>query len=323
MVPKRWLLESVRQGRGWSNRENPRLLSQPSDDSLRCSATCSPKLRPSSEPWNRCSQITINALANQRSASSSETERVGRSTSGLVVGEGEWGEDELGVCAREKRLKGRSKKWEGGDWLFLVDGFPSLQSNLSPSDDTPPRAGIQSSAGGFLSFAEGGPFGPCYGVLPGPVLRILVGAHDSHSSFGPSSPPPPPSASGKNHFFCCSMVVPSQRSEGGDLTDEPRCAVVQVHPISRFHAGEEIFLSTIAECVVSRSAPQNARLGTLLGCSKSFSIFSSTNRMRFQNLPDSDPCRRRQWGSNGVIGSSLEFQEGPQGAKTRGEGGRG
>ena len=44
---------------------------------------------------------------NRHSASSSETEHVGKSTSGSVGGKSEWGEDESSVHVRENRLKGR------------------------------------------------------------------------------------------------------------------------------------------------------------------------------------------------------------------------
>ena len=63
---------------------------------------------------------------NQCSTSSSETERTGKSASGLVAGKGEWGEDDLGVRTREKRVKERLKKWKKEDRLLLADGLPAL-----------------------------------------------------------------------------------------------------------------------------------------------------------------------------------------------------
>ena len=80
-----------------------------------------PKLWPSvGSPGIDGSQNAINVLVNQRSASPSE--RVGKPASGSVVGKGEWGEDESGVRAREKRLKEGLKKWEKGDRLLLEIG---------------------------------------------------------------------------------------------------------------------------------------------------------------------------------------------------------
>ena len=80
----------------------------------------------------------------QHSASSSATEHVGKSTSGSIVGKGEWGEDKSGVRVREERLKERLKKWEKGDRLLLADELPALPSNSSSSENTPsPWDGMQ------------------------------------------------------------------------------------------------------------------------------------------------------------------------------------
>jgi hypothetical protein len=161
-------------------------------------------------------------LTNQRSASPSETERVGgasKSGSGSTVGKGEWGEDEDSVRAREKRLMERLRKWEKGEKVLLADELPTLQSNSSPSENVPSSwSGVQPSGGGFPGLAVGGlggSLGPLSGVLPGPVLQALMGSPDSRPGLGPSSPssadgtdgPTPP-----NNFFRCSVVIPSQRS---------------------------------------------------------------------------------------------------------------
>ena len=69
------------------------------------------------------SQNAINTLVNPRSASLSETERVGEPAGGLAVGRGEWGDNE---SVREKRLKERLKKWKRDDKLVLVGPLPSL-----------------------------------------------------------------------------------------------------------------------------------------------------------------------------------------------------
>lgn len=180
-----------------------------------------PKLRPPGGSSGISGlQSAVNVLVNQLSASSSETERVGKSGSGSIAGKSEWGEDECSVRAREKRLKERLKKWEKDEKLLLADELPILQSNSSPSDDAPSRSGVQSSEGGFPGLASGGfggPFGPLSGVLPGPVLHTLMGSPDPRSSLS-SSPSSSSSAdeidesTSQNNFFRHSVVIPSQRS---------------------------------------------------------------------------------------------------------------
>ena len=118
---------------------------------------------------------------NQHSASSSESERIGRSASGLVVGKSEWGEDGSSVRAREKRLKKRLQKWEKSDRLLRLRRV-------------------------FLQLVVRS--------VPRPIPQTLVDVPDSHSGFSPSS------AGGKNNFFRCSVVFPSPGSMGEDLTDE-------------------------------------------------------------------------------------------------------
>ena len=130
-----------------------------------------------------------------------------------VVGEGEWGEDESGVRAREKRLKERLKRREKGNRPL------SLPSNSLPSDNPPSlRNRIQSSTSGFPCLAGSGCFRPLLGVFPSPVLQILVGPPSSRSGFGPSSSPLFSLADGtdrpttQDNPSCCSVVVPSRRS---------------------------------------------------------------------------------------------------------------
>lgn len=169
-------------------------------------------------------QSGINVLTNQRSASSSERERVGgagKSGSGSNVDKGEWGEDESSDRAREKRLKERLKKWEKGDWFLLVDELPTLQSSSLPSDDTSSSRSTPSSPeGGFPGLAVGGPgglFSPFSGMIPAPLLQTFMGSADPRLGYGPSMPPSP-SADGTDrfmspqNFFRSSVIVPSQRS---------------------------------------------------------------------------------------------------------------
>ena len=94
-------------------------------------------------------------LVNQHSAPSSETECVGKSTSGSIVGKGEWGKDESSVCVREKLGKGqRSGRGARGNTLFMTDENPTLSSNLSSfGDDSSPRDGVQSPVSGFSGLA--------------------------------------------------------------------------------------------------------------------------------------------------------------------------
>ena len=248
-----------------------------------------PKLRPSvGSPGIDGSQNAINVLVNQRSASPSETERVGKSTSGSVAGKGEWGEDESGVRAREKRLKERLKKWEKGDRLLLADELPALPSNSSSSDNVPsPRNGMQSSAGGFPGLVGGGFFGPLSGVLPGPILQTLVGAPDSRSGFGPSSSFSPPSADGtdgstaRNNFFRCSVVVPSRRSTHREK-------------ISRMNRRREINELTIRMAVASVG-------GTLSPLSVS-SLESALGRVEEDGVPQAERADLvRMWDAWGRV----------------------
>ena len=103
-----------------------------------------PKLPPSrGGPGIDGSQNATNLSVDQRSASTSELERVGKQTSGSVDGRGEWGEDGSSVRAGQDGLKDGLKKWKKGDRLFLVDELLALPSNSSPSDNVPPlRNGI-------------------------------------------------------------------------------------------------------------------------------------------------------------------------------------
>ncbi|KAF9647587.1 AAA-domain-containing protein [Thelephora ganbajun] len=217
------LLQSVRQRRAGPIARTTSPVLNPTTIIFGVTPPIVPKLRPSgggSEIGG--TQSGVNVLMNQRSASSSERERVGgisKSGCGSMAGKGEWGEDESSDHAREKRLKGRLKKWEKGERLLLADELPALQSDSSPSDDHPsPWSGMSSSEGGFPGLAGGGvggPFRPLLGVLPGPMLQTLMGS-DSYSDFG--SPSSSSSADGTdgstslNSFFRSSVVVPSQRS---------------------------------------------------------------------------------------------------------------
>ena len=79
------------------------------------------------------SQNATSLSVDQRSASSSELESVGKQTSGFVDGRSEWGGDGSSVRAREDRLKDGLKKWKKGDRLLLVNELLALLSNSSPS----------------------------------------------------------------------------------------------------------------------------------------------------------------------------------------------
>ena len=218
------LLQSVRQRRAGPIARSTSPVFNPTTIIFGVTPPVVPKLRPSGGGSGISGlQSATNVLMNRRSASSSERERVGgtgKSGSGSAAGKSEWGEDESGSRAREKRLKERLKKWEKGERLLLADELPTLQSTSSPSDDAPsPRGGV--SEGGFLGLvggSSGGPFGPLSGVLPGSVLQALTGSSDPRSGFDSSSPSSSPSFDGTdgsaslNNFFRSSVVVPSRRS---------------------------------------------------------------------------------------------------------------
>ena len=210
------LLQSVRQRRAGPIARTTSPVFNPTTIIFGVTPPVVPKLRPSGGGSGTGGlQSAINVLTNQRSASSSERERIGstgKSGSGSVVGKDEWEEDEPSDRAREKRLKERLKRWEKGERSFLADELPTLQSDSTPSDDLPsPRGGV-SSEGGFPGPA-GGSFGPLSGVLPGAVLRALMGSPDSR--YPPSSSSSSDGTDGStspNNFFRSSVVVPSQRS---------------------------------------------------------------------------------------------------------------
>jgi hypothetical protein len=63
----------------------------------------------SDRAYGSVSDVSINVLADQRSAFPTETERVGK---------GEWGDDESGVSVKGNMLKERLKMWEKGDRLL-------------------------------------------------------------------------------------------------------------------------------------------------------------------------------------------------------------
>ena len=110
----------------------------------------------------------------KRFTSSSETESVGMSTSGSVVGRGEWGEDDSSVRAGGELSKERSKKWEKGDILLLPNELLTLPLNsLSPDNVPSPWSGIQLLAGDLP--------GPSSGALPAPVPQTVMDAPGSHS----------------------------------------------------------------------------------------------------------------------------------------------
>ena len=217
----RWypaLLQSIRQRRAGPISRTTSPVLNPTTIIFGVTPPVVPKLRPSAgnvgvgDP-----QSPTNVLTNQRSTSSSETERVGganKSGSGSTIGKSAWGEDDHSARAREKRLKERLKKWEKGEKMLLADELPTLQSNPSPSDNVPSsRSGVQPSEGGFRGL---GSFGPVSGELPGSVLQALVGSPDSRSGFGSSSSYSSADeidgSTSPNSFFRCSVVVPSQRS---------------------------------------------------------------------------------------------------------------
>ena len=56
----------------------------------------------------------------------SETKHDGELGNSSMVGISEWGDDEPGVCMRERRMKKWSKKWEKYDKLPLTDEPPTL-----------------------------------------------------------------------------------------------------------------------------------------------------------------------------------------------------
>ena len=245
------LLQSVRQRRAGPIPRTTSPVLNPTTIIFGVTPPVVPKLRPSGGGSGiGGSQSAINVLTNQRSASSSERERIGgtgKSGSGSAVGKGEWGEDEPSDRAREKRLKERLKKWEKGESFLLADELPTLQSNSSSSEDLPPRTGVTPLDGGFPGLAGGsGSFVPLSGVLPGAVLHALMGSpSESRSGFGPSpSSSSPPSFDGTdgstspNNFFRSSVVVPSQRS-------------VQDEKISRVNRRREINELTVRMALAS------------------------------------------------------------------------
>ena len=97
--------------KSWSNDENRVSPSQPATMAFGVIPSMVPKLRPSGEsPGIGGSENAIDVLAKQRFASSSETDRVRESASGLTVGEGD---GEAVVRSREKRLKEKLKRRDG------------------------------------------------------------------------------------------------------------------------------------------------------------------------------------------------------------------
>lgn len=216
------LLQSVRQRRAGPIARTTSPVLNPTTIVFGVTPPVVPKLRPPSGGSGIGGiQSGINVLMNQRSASSSERERVegtGKSGGGSAVGKGEWGEDESSHRAREKRLKERLKKWEKGERFLLADELPTLQLNSLPSDDlSPSRNGGSSSEGGFPGLAVGGTFGPLSAMIPGTLLQAITGSTDSRPAYS-SSPPSSSPADGTdgstspNNFFRSSVVVPSQRS---------------------------------------------------------------------------------------------------------------
>jgi len=245
------LLQSVRQRRTGPISRTTSPVLNPTTIIFGVTPPVVPKLRPSGGSFGVGDpQSATNVSATQRSASSSETERVGggsNSGNGSTVGKGEWGENEHSARAREKRLKERLKKWEKGETVLLTDELPTLQSNSSPSDNVPSsRSGVQSSEGGFPGLAGGGlggSFGPLSGVLPGSVLQALMGSPNYRSGFGSSlsyssSADGVDGSTSPNNFFRCSVVVPSQRS-------------VQSEKISRMSRRREINELTVRMAMAS------------------------------------------------------------------------
>ena len=131
----------------------------------------------------------------------------------------------MGVCARGDGLK----KWEEGYRLLLVDGLPAVSSDASPSGGAPSlRNGMESSAGDFPCLTRNNFFRPLSGVLPGPVLQMLIGTpNHSRSGLGPSLPPPFSSADEtdgsmtQNNFFADLWLSPANlHAKGEDPTNE-------------------------------------------------------------------------------------------------------
>lgn len=215
------LLQSVRQRRVGPMSRNTSPVLNPTTIIFGVTPPVVPKLRPSAGgPGVTGSQNTINVLMNQRSAPSSERERVGGSakSGSSVAGKGEWGEDESSGRAREKRLRERLKKWEKGDKVLLADELPTLQLNSSPDDLPPSRSGVSSSEGGFpgLAIGPGGSIYPLAGMLPGSLLQAVMGSPDPRNGLSSSQSSSPVEETGEetslNNFFRSSVVVPSQRS---------------------------------------------------------------------------------------------------------------
>jgi hypothetical protein len=216
------LLQSVRQRRAGPIARTTSPVLNPTTIIFGVTPPVVPKLRPSGGGSGIGGGIIV--LTNQRSASSSERERVGgtgKSGGGSNLGKGEWGEDESSDRAREKRLKEKLKKWEKGERFLLTDELPTLQSSSLPSEDlSSSRNSASPSEGGLPGLAVGGPGGPfssLSGVLPGTLLQGLVGLPDPRPTFG-SSPSSPSSvgetdeSTSPKNFFRSSVVVPSQRS---------------------------------------------------------------------------------------------------------------
>ena len=218
------LLQSVRQRRVGPIARNTSPVLNPTTIVFGVTPPVVPRLRPSAGGGSGGVQSGINVLTNQRSASSSERERVGgtaKSGGGSAVGRGEWGEDESSERAREKRLKERLKKWEKGERFLLADELPALQFSSSPVDDLPPasRNGAPSPEAGFPGLTVGGsagPFGPLSSGLPGTLFQGLMGLHDSRPGLGSSQSfsavDGADGSTSPNNFFRSSVVVPFQRS---------------------------------------------------------------------------------------------------------------
>ena len=174
------LLQSVRQRRAGLTTNAASPVLNPTTIIFGVTPPVVPRIR----PYREGSGIAglQSAPVNKRPASSSERERAGgtgKSESGSVVGESEWGEDESSDHAREKRLKERIKKWEDDERTFLAGELPTIQSISSPPDDPPPLPGSSPSPS------------------PSP----------STSSVDETDVPV-----SKNNFFRSSVVVPSRRS---------------------------------------------------------------------------------------------------------------
>ena len=93
------LLQSIRHRRASPTARTTSLVLNPTTIVF---GVTSPVILPGGSPGTDGSQNAINVPVSQRSASSSEIERVGKSANGLVVGKGEWGEGESGIRAREE-----------------------------------------------------------------------------------------------------------------------------------------------------------------------------------------------------------------------------